>query len=904
MTIALVECVVSVVSLMVAPSAAQEASRPLVPAAFRLSDSASKAIAEDWLKPDERKDLRVFHGVWDERDLDAPSRAAQAALFAWRLDDPALHDEAAPAVLRAEARLLAGDPEGTLGILGELDSMRAVRLRAQALETLGRVDDADAAVEPAVALLLRRKVDRADDLVDGVEALMVRARVRGQPAKDFQTMVTLLGQAHQDIDRLHWPARLAEARLLLEKDNDAEAINALHEALALNPRSSDAWALLGQVALARFDFEGARTAAAALRRINPSHPLADCLLAEAALVQDDPDAAQAQIAATLGRWPAMRRALALQAATEALAFDDTAMRAALARCDELSPGAADAWHLVGRHLSAQRQYEIAADILGEAVRRRPAWPAPRIELGLLEMQSGRDDRARQALEEVTKIDPFNKRAANSLVLLQELDGFTELESRHFLIRHRPGPDEVVARMMPGALDAMHEDLVRRFDHTPARKTVIELMPDHQFFSVRITGAPWIHTIAACTGPVIALEAPRDGPKHLHLGPYDWLQVLRHEYAHTITLDQTRNRIPHWLTEAAAVSIETAPRNYETCKMLARELAAGTLFDLDEINWAFVRPRRPQDRQLAYAQGAWMVEFMNARFGDSAVVRLVDRYFDGVREERAIPDALGISRDEFFRDFLAWAAEQVKGWGLAASPSMSELSDRLRAADPALLEQLKDARQTRLDAATRELTERIGATRLDGPDDAPQDYTRDAWPPLARPSVTIDDATLAAWRQEFPDHPDLLELALRRRERSGAALDADGEALVRRYLELRPVDPLPHRILATALLAGDDPQKAVPHLIALDAYEVHSAAYALELARLHRAAGRFDEALTAVNKAVRITGYDAATRELAAAIAIEAGKIDEARMHLEALVVLEPDRDVHRKRLEALAKLGG
>jgi Flp pilus assembly protein TadD len=122
------------------------------------------------------------------------------------------------------------------------------------------------------------------------------------------------------------------------------------------------------------------------------------------------------------------------------------------------------------------------------------------------------------------------------------------------------------------------------------------------------------------------------------------------------------------------------------------------------------------------------------------------------------------------------------------------------------------------------------------------------------------------------------------------------------MELRPVDPYPHRVLAKHLLAGDDPQQAVPHLTFLDRYEVHSAAYALELARLHRAAGRLDDALAAATKAVRIDGYDASTRELAAAIAIEAGRLEDARMHLEALVLLEPGRDVHRKRLEALGRL--
>lgn len=895
-----------VLGAVAASGFAQDTSRPLVPAGFQLQEAAAKAIAEPFLKESERRDLRIRHGVWDERDLDTPARQALAALTTWNFDHQAFSDESVPPDLRAEARLLRGDVDGALQLLDGLDSIRAMRLRAEALELAGRFAEADLAVEPASKVLTGRKLEDAEELVDGVLALMVRSRVRGQPARDFQTMLTLLGSAHQDLDRLNWRARLVEAALLLEKDNFLEGITALHEALDLNPRASVAWSLLGLTALERFDFAGASTAAAALRRINPAHPLADILLAESSLVQDDPDAAAALIAPLLAREPKLREALATAAAIEGVRYDNDAMQRALAAFDALSPGHPMAHFAAGRHLSLQRQYGVAAELLDEAARRLPNWPPPLIELGLLEMQAGRDDRARQALERVVTLDPYNKRAANSLQLLRELVTFTEIESEHFLIRYRPGVDEVVARLMPDALDAMHADLVARFDHAPAQKTVIELMPDHQFFSVRISGMPWVHTIAACTGPVIALEAPRNGPGHLHLGAFDWLQVLRHEYVHTITLSQTQNRIPHWLTEAAAVSMEISPRRYDTTAMLAHEWRSGTLFDLDEINWAFVRPKRPHDRSLAYAQGAWMVEFMNLRYGTDAVVRLINRYFEGVREEQAIPEALGLSREQFLKEFLAWAGEQVKAWGMDPEPSLLELTDRLRNENPALAAAMEKSRAARLETVAGALTGRIGQPRTTPP--APGESavpTADAWPELERPDVTIDDATLLAWRSEFPDQPDLIELVLRRGDVGAERLNEETLALLRRLIAVRPVDPYPHRRLVRHFLASELPAEqslAAPHLAFLDQFEDKSGVYALELARIERDAGRPDSALVHVTKGVRVNGYDAPTRELAAAIAIEAERLDLARMHLEALILLEPDRPIHRERLEALARM--
>jgi hypothetical protein len=42
--------------------------------------------------------------------------------------------------------------------------------------------------------------------------------------------------------------------------------------------------------------------------------------------------------------------------------------------------------------------------------------------------------------------------------------------------------------------------------------------------------------------------------------------------------------------------------------------------------------------------------------------------------------------------------------------------------------------------------------------------------------------------------------------------------------------------------------------------------------------------------------------LCAAIAVEAGRLDRARVHIEALVVLEPDRPLHKQRLERVQQL--
>jgi hypothetical protein len=437
-----------------------------------------------------------------------------------------------------------------------------------------------------------------------------------------------------------------------------------------------------------------------------------------------------------------------------------------------------------------------------------------------------------------------------------LAGWKRFEGDRFVVRCKPGEDEVVARAMPAALDAMSKDVCAWLGHVPARKTVIELHPDHKSFGVRITGMPWIHTIAASTGPLIALEAPREGAPSKHLGRFDWLEVLRHEYVHTVTLEQTRNRIPHWFTEALATYLETKPRTFDAAQLLAAAFDGGTLFDLESINWAFIRPKKKTDRSQAYAQGAWMVEFIERTWGRDAIVKLLAAYRDGTPERDAFRAILGVDRDEFMKRFTPFAEGQLREWGMVVDPPLEQLVSEVRAAKG-------------------------------GGDAGPTE---------------LDDATLASLLAKHPSHPDLLELSLRRALKDGAAPDGAVRERLEAYARARPVDPWPHKLLAKDAIDRGDAEAAIRHLEYLDARTDNDPSFATELARLQRKAHNLPGARTHAERAVRISPYDATLREFAAAIAAESGDLAGARVHVEALVVLEPDVERHKARLARIDEL--
>ncbi|MSR33882.1 MAG: hypothetical protein EXS12_03655 [Phycisphaerales bacterium] len=882
-------CLVALVMASVVCARQQD----LVPARVEVSPAAVKAINEPWLKPDERRDMRILHGQWSDDDLNTTARKAEAALRVWNLQDASLDSPDAPVAIRAQALLWRGRAMEAASLLVGCDEPECKLIRADALMWLGKNDDAK--------IILQTLRDAPDVNDANASALRAAAQATNQLGKiqplsaaDWKLAVDQFGRA-READRMNPLVPLEEGLLLVNRHNRPQGVPALWQTLSLDPRSSRAWFALGELALHNFDFDSAALASDRLRLLNSKHALADLLDSERALLTDDPERADAILDGLLAREPNMPQALAMRAAVAGRRWKPELAKQRLAEFDQKFPGSALAYATLGRTLSLNRQYEWGQRALEEAIRREPFWSEPRGELGYLFMQAGRDEEAVATLKAAAELDPFDTRSSFGLWLMDELSKWKEIDSPHFRIRVKPGIDEVVAELMPAALESMYVDVTKRFAHEPAGKTTIEVLPDHEFFAVRITGMPGIHTMAAATGPVIALEVPMEGNPKKHLGLFDWLQVLRHEYTHTVTLSQTGNRIPHWLTEALAVSMETKPRTFETCQMLARALANGKLFSLDKIKWAFVRPESPQDRPLAYAQGCWMVQYLQGKWGADSVPKLLEKYKQGLDESHAFQETVGVSGDEFFAGFIAWATEQVKQWGLAPEPSLEKLSDTIRAKDPKLQLATRQAEQERLDALATYLAKQVGE-----PFQVAQTVLVAArWPKVKKPAVEITDDMVDQWLVQYPDQPDLLELKLRRRLKEQPEVDGIATTLLDAYAKARPVDPYPHRVYARGNLNSGDQQAAMMHLSALDLLEEQDPSYALELARLYRLQHNLAAARESVEKATRINPFDAATREFAATLAIEDGDLLRARLHLAALAQLEPDQKRHALRLARL-----
>lgn len=334
--------------------------------------SVLRVLEAPYLSKVERAAKRVYHGLWTDADVADPALRARAALQLGVFDDPSLSSDQADPLDRAQGAVARGELDQALALLDGREGVRAARLRAQALEGLGRFDDAKDALATVVKAMVAAQPTSAEEATERALALSIRGRLEGRPAGDYQQMIDTLLDAQQRLDRLAWPAVLAQAQLLHEKDNREEAGKAAIEVLTLNPSVAEAWALLGRMAVDSFDMARAESIALKLDQLNgrlpgvvggqgqpgPA-PLGDLLRARVWMRQNDPDAARLHLDRALARLPKLREALALDAAIEGMQYRFDRARQLCEAFDRLSPGSPQALYEVGRALSENRQYDQA-----------------------------------------------------------------------------------------------------------------------------------------------------------------------------------------------------------------------------------------------------------------------------------------------------------------------------------------------------------------------------------------------------------------------------------------------------------------------------------------------------------------------------------------------------------------
>ncbi len=522
------------------------------------------------------------------------------------------------------------------------------------------------------------------------ETLLVVARATSQYARwhgvpqIFDFCVNTLSPDALAKDKDCWQAHWIAGTLLLEKYNRAHAVPALKQALVINPRAAPVHAALAQAALQDRDLIEAASHIKQALEVNPRLPFALRVLADILLEDAEIDGAvqaleraltvnprDEQVLGRLAACRVLQDGLPAPAAIDALFTDlDTEVldKTGEARAKETGRFGAllaevSAWnphpgvflYAAGEQLDSRKKYDIAERCYQQAIKSMPQLSQPKSALGMLYMRTGRIAEGHKLLDQAFDADPYHVRVSNMRKVVKLLESYESIKTEHFVIRVDSQADLILGRYMAEFLEAEYPALVQQFGYEPPAKTQFEIynkakgLSAHQWFSARMVGLPWVQTIGASTGMIVALASPTAGEK-----PFNWARVVRHEFVHILTLQETNFNIPRWFTEALAVRSEDAPRPEAWNKLLVERVAGGDVMNLDNLNYGFSRPKSPDDWQMAYCQSRLYLEYMIDKFGAGKPAELLVAYRNNLTTDQAIPKVFGVGKAVFeqgYRDYL-------------------------------------------------------------------------------------------------------------------------------------------------------------------------------------------------------------------------------------------------------------
>ena len=667
----------------------------------------------------------------------------------------------------------------------------------------------------------------------------------------------------------YWPAHFDSCLLFQEKYNEADAAEQLQAGLAIHPRAAELYAAQASLLVDKFDLPKARAAIKRALEARDDLLLARQLEADTFIAEQNPGAAV----------PLLEKALQLQPHSletkgRLLAcfahLDGGSPEAPAAKMKEVIDFLRDnptclgeAWLIAGEACDRMRHFVLAEKCYRAALLLLPQHIYIRGHLGLSLMRLGEEPEAAQLLEESFQLDPFNVRVKNTLEVLDVLQGYAILETEHFVLRFDRGQNELFAEYAAEALEnEIYPQITKELGYAPPGKTLIEFFSrakntkGHGWFSARMVGLPFIGTVGACAGKMVALVSPDElGDK------FNWARVLRHEFVHVVNLQQSDFRIPHWLTEGLAVHLEDQPRPAAWNKLLVSRADAGKLFDLDDITFGFIRPSNHDDWTLAYCQSELYVDYMRSRFGAGSIAKLLAAISQRKTVAGSIQSAFNVDQADFeagYMKFVEDEVEKLRAPVLAHSQPIDTLKTKVEekpddAAASAILaraylEKNDRANARRFAKKAIELDKnQLGAAyvlarlaRLSGDDEAATE--------LLRPALDAEKSD--------PDALALLADLL-----TAAGVQAGAEKCYILGRKNFPADDRWLKGLARIYLTKQDNERLSPVLAELAVKDAENLTMRKKLAQLSLAAKDYDAALRWASEAMHLNLRDAAAHAL-------------------------------------------
>jgi tetratricopeptide (TPR) repeat protein len=243
--------------------------------------------------------------------------------------------------------------------------------------------------------------------------------------------------------------------------------------------------------------------------------------------------------------------------------------------------------------------------------------------------------------------PRGDRRRKQLALDRDLAAsYAVYKSDHFEVRYPKATGERYARWMAEVLEKERHRLERWIPGSGGKPVEVCIFPLRDFYE-NFGGDMGV--IGLFDGKV---RVPFAEIRSLHP---KMVAILSHELAHAMIAAATHDQAPHWFQEGLAQHIEMGMGRINPLPDLVRTNRVLSFPTIDPILRGFAEP---QLVDLAYAEAAWMINFIETRYGVEGVRRMIAAYAAGKTDEQALQTLGGATPAAFDRAFWQWGATQA------------------------------------------------------------------------------------------------------------------------------------------------------------------------------------------------------------------------------------------------------
>jgi hypothetical protein len=220
-------------------------------------------------------------------------------------------------------------------------------------------------------------------------------------------------------------------------------------------------------------------------------------------------------------------------------------------------------------------------------------------------------------------------------------------SPHFDVRYPPLRGEKFAREAARILEAERSRLQAWIPVASSRVTEVHLLPYDDF---RVGYSPSMNVVGLYDGKI---RVPLGDVAKF--SPFI-VSLLTHELAHAMITEKTANQAPHWFQEGLAQHVEMTDGE-ENVNPIAGYRDKDFLAGFPLIEPAIDSYLSPIVT-LGYAESAWTLHYIEHRYGQAGIHRMLDAYRAGKTTDEAVLTALGLPVERFDQDLWSWAANEA------------------------------------------------------------------------------------------------------------------------------------------------------------------------------------------------------------------------------------------------------